>query len=119
MRNASRCTEMAACNLIKQKRRVKPLIFAFKFCGGCNPRYDRVNMLNEIKKHFDGKVQFEIAQENKEYDGLLIIGGCTNCCPEYKYILTKTDPVLVWDNTNYQVAVNKINDIVKEACSFE
>lgn len=46
-----------------------------RFCGGCNPRYERGKALTIIKEHFNGRVDFSIAQENVEYDLLLIIGG--------------------------------------------
>ena len=55
-----------------------------RFCGGCNPRYDRGEALNQIKDRLkDSDIEFKITTEDEQYDDLLIIGGCTNCCAGY------------------------------------
>ena len=55
-----------------------------RFCGGCNPRYDRGEALSEIKKRLkDSDIEIEITQEDEQYDDLLIIGGCSSCCAGY------------------------------------
>lgn len=57
-----------------------------RFCGGCNPRYDRGAAFRCIKAQIDrerGDLVLEHAQEGQVYDGLLIIGGCQACCAGY------------------------------------
>lgn len=55
-----------------------------RFCGGCNPRYDRGEALKEIEYRLkDSDIEFKITTEDEQYDDLLIIGGCTNCCAGY------------------------------------
>jgi hypothetical protein len=64
-----------------------------KFCGGCNPRYDRSGELDKILDHFvkdsddfskdhveKGRALFGFAKEGGDYDVLLVIGGCNNQC---------------------------------------
>ena len=71
--------------------------FGVKYCGGCNPRYQRGEFLKMISRHFQNRVDFELAKEDTLYDGLLVLGGCSNCCPDYRHFQTKTppaDPVL-------------------------
>ncbi|MDR1068761.1 MAG: hypothetical protein LBL36_05910 [Clostridiales Family XIII bacterium] len=64
-----------------------------KFCGGCNPRYDRSGELDKILSHFEkdsdafaadhaekGKALFGFAKEGGAYDVLLVICGCNNQC---------------------------------------
>lgn len=59
-----------------------------KFCGGCNPRYDRNLFLAQfIEMHPDHEI--EHAKENVCYDYLLIIAGCTSCCASYDYLTYK------------------------------
>ena len=50
-----------------------------KFCGGCNPRYDRGAYFARVKAE-NPLCGFEIAEEEKQYDVLLVIGGCPSCC---------------------------------------
>ena len=42
--------------------------YGVRFCGGCNPRYERGEALKTIRKHFEGRVELEIAQEGVPYD---------------------------------------------------
>jgi len=30
----------------------------FKYCGGCNPEYDRVSLVKHIQESVQGKVEF-------------------------------------------------------------
>ena len=62
-----------------------------KYCGGCNPRYERVNTKNslekKIKELFERKkssVNLGYARENEFYHCLLLIGGCGNCCMSFE-----------------------------------
>lgn len=50
-----------------------------KFCGGCNPRYDRGEYVKKlVAAHSDW--DWEIAQVDVLYDLLVVVGGCTACC---------------------------------------
>ncbi|MBR2188150.1 MAG: hypothetical protein IJ860_01895 [Eubacterium sp.] len=59
---------------------------AVKFCGGCNPRYDRGAAYRRIKEETSGAAEFEIARQDEHYDTLLIIRGCTQCPYLYEEI---------------------------------
>ncbi|MBQ9061819.1 MAG: hypothetical protein IJ121_03175 [Eubacterium sp.] len=59
---------------------------AVKFCGGCNPRYDRGAAYRRVKEETKDAAVFEIAAEGKHYDVLLIIRGCTQCPYLYEEI---------------------------------
>lgn len=55
----------------------------FKYCGGCNPTYNRKDFLNNLmSKHRD--VHFTIAEENIFYDIVLIINGCIRACASHE-----------------------------------
>ena len=57
----------------------KQLTCAVKFCGGCNPRYDRGAAYKAICSELSGTAGFEVPKEGRHYDLLLIIRGCTQC----------------------------------------
>lgn len=67
-----------------------------RFCGGCNPRYDRGAALEEIKKHFK-EVDFVHAAEGVSHDLLLVIGGCSNCCADFDQFKTEGGVLKIWD----------------------
>jgi hypothetical protein len=84
------------------------MLVGVKFCGGCNPRYDRGKALEAIKKQTQGAAEFVIAEEGSEYDYLLIIGGCTNCCASHHQYGAKKDIVKMWDESHIEEAINKL-----------
>ena len=53
-----------------------------KYCGGCNPRYDRREFVSKLlAAHRDWDA--ENVREEAHYDLLYVIGGCTSCCASY------------------------------------
>lgn len=53
-----------------------------KFCGGCNPYYDRGRAVRNLKERFP-RYFFEAVQKEGCYDVVLLICGCTRGCVEY------------------------------------
>ena len=86
------------------------MLVGVKFCGGCNPRYDRGKLLKRLKEDLKGQFTFESANESQFYEGLIVFCGCTNACASYKNIKTKRKPILVWGENQY----NDIMDIIKK-----
>jgi len=82
-----------------------------KFCGGCNPRYDRGKALAALREYFKEKVVLVNAEEGVEYDFLLVIGGCTNCCASYCQYKAKKDIILMWSKDHLENAINKIEKL--------
>lgn len=53
-----------------------------KYCGGCNPRYDRAAYVKKLCGEHP-EWEWEYAREGTLYDLLLVVGGCTSCCAGY------------------------------------
>ena len=67
-----------------------------RYCGGCNPRYDRGAMVKRIlSKHPEWDA--ENAREGINYDLLLVIGGCGACCAAYSQF-TAERIIKLWNN---------------------
>lgn len=84
------------------------MLVGVKFCGGCNPRYDRGKALAAIKEQLQGEAEILIAEEGGEYDHLLVIGGCTNCCASVNQYMAKKDIIKMWDDEHIEKTINKI-----------
>ena len=54
---------------------------AIKYCGGCNPDYDRVALADFVKNSLHGRVEF-VSLENEDIDLVLAIEGCKICCAD-------------------------------------
>lgn len=52
-----------------------------KYCGGCNPRYDRVAAARRLEAAFPA-LTFTPALPGVCYDALLVLCGCTARCAD-------------------------------------
>ena len=52
-----------------------------KYCGGCNPEYDRAALVEQIKKRLAGKVCFALP-ESEGVDNILAVYGCKTACAD-------------------------------------
>jgi hypothetical protein len=59
---------------MNEKRRI-----GLKYCGGCNPRHDRVAAAAQIKQRLEGRVEF-VPHDDEDAEGILIIAGCPTVC---------------------------------------
>ena len=50
-----------------------------KYCGGCNPLYDRVELTRRIKELFCGQVRF-VPEAVDGADATMIVSGCHVRC---------------------------------------
>ena len=54
-----------------------------KFCGGCNPVYDRGTEYNKLKERYPD-IHFETYDPAKKYKKLLLICGCDRTCLRFR-----------------------------------
>ena len=52
-----------------------------KYCGGCNPYYDRVALVKRIERRLQGKVEF-VSAANDGVDLVLAVEGCNTACAD-------------------------------------
>lgn len=87
------------------------MLCGVRFCGGCNPRFDRGAALKKIKNHFeDDDVEFVNALEGVPHDLMLVIGGCTNCCAAYEQFDSKNGTIKMWDESQIKKVLEKIEE---------
>ncbi|NCB43539.1 MAG: hypothetical protein EOM59_13115 [Clostridia bacterium] len=80
-----------------------------RYCGGCNPRYDRGGVFQKIRDRLQD-IDFEVAQEGVEYDALLVIGGCTSCCASYHQFTYCKGVVKIWDPNELEDTIKKLKE---------
>ncbi|MBP1744832.1 MAG: cat2 [Firmicutes bacterium] len=64
-----------------------------KYCGGCNPRYDRKKIVELLMERFSHS--FEPADEDREYDMLVVLCGCSSCCAGIEQYKVKNRNILM------------------------
>ena len=59
---------------------MKPRV-RIKFCGGCNPDYDRVGLAEGIKEALQGQVEW-VSSDAETFDLVVAIQGCETACAD-------------------------------------
>jgi hypothetical protein len=52
-----------------------------KYCGGCNPEYDRVALVRHIEESLQGKVAF-VSPETEDVELIVAVEGCSTACAD-------------------------------------
>jgi hypothetical protein len=60
-----------------------------KYCGGCNPYYDRVALVKQIESRLRGKVEF-VSPDGDHVDLVLAVEGCQTACADLTSYRGKT-----------------------------
>ena len=58
------------------------ITISLKFCGGCNPAYDRTCVSREIQTALRDRCRFVGSGAAHEADWILIIHGCSTACAD-------------------------------------
>ena len=53
-----------------------------RYCGGCNPRYDRVGLVRTLQAE-NPEIEFKNAENGTEYDAVLVVCGCLAQCADH------------------------------------
>ncbi len=52
---------------------------AVKYCGGCNPSYDRVRHVERIRRAAGERIEW-VSPEGGRPEAVLVVGGCDRQC---------------------------------------
>ena len=59
------------------------MLIGVKYCGGCNPNYERSRILKMARAEFP-RVTFEPYRTDAAYDLVLMICGCRQSCTTFR-----------------------------------
>ena len=83
------------------------MICGVKYCGGCNPRFNRTNFFNKVKKACPD-VEFQYVKPESVYDHLLVIQGCTSKCADLSQIVTHGHTWNIFAEDQYEELIAKL-----------
>jgi hypothetical protein len=65
---------MRALHKLQTKKKI-----GIKYCGGCNPAYERVEMIERIQFRFNDRFFF-LRHDEPHIDVLILMSGCHRAC---------------------------------------
>jgi len=89
------------------------LRIGLKYCGGCNPGYDRVALVKHIQESLHGKAEF-VSPESEDIVLILAVQGCSTACAD----LSAFQGLEIQTITNIEGAEKFIKEIRKQLGSF-
>jgi len=92
-------------NSVASRRMSRKHRIGLKYCGGCTPRYDRVQAVRFLRERLKGTVDL-VSYEDPDIEGVLVVAGCPTACVD----LTPFKGRPVWVVTSK----DDIDDFVKK-----
>jgi hypothetical protein len=66
---------------------------ALKYCGGCDPGFDRVEYSKEIQNAAGDLIEW-VTLDNRDLETVLVICGCDTACPMENMVLTASRKIV-------------------------
>jgi hypothetical protein len=64
---------------VSRKRKGIKKKIGIKYCGGCNPTYERLEVIQAVQSRLGDRFLF-IRPDQRDLDGMLLINGCVRSC---------------------------------------
>ena len=87
------------------------MIVKVKYCGGCNPRYDRVAFFKRLGKSFP-EISFQSDPEGIPCAGLVIC-GCDAACADASGCIGSSGRVTVWKDDAFDAVCRFLKEIAE------
>ena len=82
-----------------------------KYCGGCNPTYDRASVVSFLKKYIGQGNSIEMAKQEILYDVVVILCGCTIACASHEHLKAKYGKIFITSGNDNSKIFNIIDKI--------
>lgn len=85
-----------------------------KYCGGCNPRYDRTGFVARLKEELGGGVEWVNAGTAGEpLDFVLVVCGCTAACARHRDLNGVFGKTVVHTSAQYAAVLEQLAQMIK------
>lgn len=91
---------------------MKRLNIGIKYCGGCNPRYNRGAFVAGLIVKYEKKVKIEPIKEEAVYDMIIIMNGCSSGCVNESVLKHKGKFLSVASSGDFTLVYEEIDKII-------
>jgi hypothetical protein len=81
-----------------------------KYCGGCNPGYERVEMIQRVQFRFNDRFLF-LRHDEPDIDVLVLMSGCHRTCAGKDLNTTKIPHCLVTGENDFDNLINWLKSL--------
>ena len=83
-----------------------------KYCGGCNPKYDRTAWVDKLQEGLNDKIEW-VYGFDPEVDTYLVVCGCETACADIKS-LSEKKLILATSESNHNDCLAEIRKSLQE-----
>lgn len=83
-----------------------------KYCGGCNPRFDRAEIVRRLKEKFPFHTYLINTREST--DAVVILCGCSAACADVTDCYGVYGRFVLWNESAWESLCDFINSIDRE-----
>ena len=88
------------------------MVIAVKYCGGCNCSYDRVGMVEGLRREFPGVTVINAeSRDGVEPDLVLVICGCTSVCASHMHLDGKRGKIIMSSEGDFAVVRRMLHEL--------
>jgi hypothetical protein len=103
------CKEMRGSESVSFLLKVKKRI-GIKYCGGCNPGYERVEMIERVQFRFDDRFLF-LRYDEPDIDALVLMSGCHRACAAQGLDMKKIPHCPVAGENDFHTLINWLKSL--------
>jgi hypothetical protein len=81
-----------------------------KYCGGCNPGYERVEMIQRVQFRFNDRFLF-LRHDEPDIDVLVLMSGCHRACAGKDLNTAKIPHCLVTGENDFNNLINWLKSL--------
>jgi len=81
-----------------------------KYCGGCNPGYERVEMIERVQFRFNDQFLF-LRYDEPDIDVLVLMSGCHRACAGKDLNTAKIPLCLVTGENDFNTLINWLKSL--------
>lgn len=77
------------------------MVIGIKYCGGCNPVYDRAKRVGKLRETNPGH-EYVTPKGDQVCDYWVVVCGCSRRCAEMKNLKARYKVAVVWDEESFR-----------------
>jgi len=85
---------------------------ALKYCGGCNPRFNRVQLANKLFEAFPELIQ--VSHDTLNPWLALVVCGCPSCCTEHSHMMGDIGKTVICTPEEFYKLHEKLTCLLRE-----